>query len=120
MRFGVGSGLAGSAPWFDWSTALLTGTASKAGEATFTFEGVTVRVRVDASDAAAAVVARMVRCARVPGYQFEASPPPNAFVRVRRSDSRVKPERSTETSVPSNSRTRGLSSRLQSTTRRGR
>lgn len=89
IQVGVGSGLTGSAPWFDFSTALLTGTARVAGVATFSFETVMIRVRVDAGDSAATVVARLVKCARVPGYQFEASPPPNAFVRVRRADSRV-------------------------------
>lgn len=87
LEFGVG--ISGEAPWFDGSTVLLKGTAVKSGSARFTFEGVVLTVRVDAGDTAAAVVARVIRCARVPGYNFEASPPPNAFFRVRRADSRV-------------------------------
>ena len=89
LGFGLNLGISGSAPWFDFSTGLLTGTASKAGQATFSFEGVVVKVRVDAGDTAAAVAARLVRCARVPGYRFETTPPPNTFVGVRRDDSRV-------------------------------
>ncbi|MBS1148578.1 MAG: hypothetical protein H6Q89_276 [Myxococcaceae bacterium] len=56
---------------------------------TLSFESVVVRVRVDAGDSAATVVARLARCARVPGYRFETTPPPNTFVGVRRADSRV-------------------------------
>jgi len=89
LRLTFGIGIKGEAPWFDWSTVLLKGTAVKSGSARFNFEGVVLTVRVDAGDTAAAVVARVLRCARVPGYNFEASPPPNAFFRVRRVDSRV-------------------------------
>ncbi len=88
VGLGLGSGVTGSAPWFDWSTVLLMGTARRAGEATFSFEGVVVRVRVDNGDSAATVGARLVRCARVPGYRFETTNS-NVFVAVRRADSRV-------------------------------
>jgi hypothetical protein len=84
-----GAGLTGSAPWFDWSTGLLAGTARKAGEATFTFESVKVRVRVDSGDTSATIAERLLRCARIPGYRFETTPAPNTFIGVRRADSQV-------------------------------